>query len=123
VGVADLPADPLAAGRVHADHRLSYIPGSGSEAFKGISIFIGVVFSLGSSSVIGNMIAGYTMTYRRVFKTGDVVKINDHVGAVEQVRMLVTYLRTPKNEIVAIPNSEILNGEVVTTACSRKGKG
>ena len=47
-----------------------YIPGSGSEAFKGISIFIGILFSLGSSSTIANMIAGYTMTYRRAFKLG-----------------------------------------------------
>jgi small-conductance mechanosensitive channel len=100
-----------------------YIPGSGSEAFKGISIFVGVVFSLGSSSVIGNMIAGYTMTYRRVFKLGDRVLINDHLGDVEQVRMLVTYLRTPKNEIVAIPNSEILNGEVVNYSALAKTEG
>jgi small-conductance mechanosensitive channel len=69
------------------------------------------------------MIAGYTMTYRRVFKTGDVVKINDHLGTVEQVRMLVTYVRTPKNEIVAIPNSEILNGEVVNYSVLAKKEG
>jgi small-conductance mechanosensitive channel len=100
-----------------------YIPGSGSEAFKGISIFIGVVFSLGSSSVIGNMIAGYTMTYRRVFKIGDVVKINDNFGTVEQIRMLVTYLRSPKNEMIAIPNSEILNGEVVNYSILAKKDG
>jgi small-conductance mechanosensitive channel len=100
-----------------------YIPGSGSEAFKGISIFVGIVFSLGSTSVIGNMIAGYTMTYRRVFKLGDRVLINGHLGDVEQVRMLVTYLRTPKNEIVAIPNSQILNGEVVNYSALAKTDG
>jgi small-conductance mechanosensitive channel len=100
-----------------------YIPGSGSEAFKGISIFIGVMFSLGSSSVIGNMIAGYTMTYRRVFKTGDRVRIGDYVGDVEQVRILVTYLRTPKNEVVAIPNSTILNGEVVNYSTLAQKEG
>ena len=100
-----------------------YIPGSGSEAFKGISLFIGVMFSLGSSSVIGNMIAGYTMTYRRVFKTGDRVKIGEYVGDVEQVRILVTYLRTPKNEVVAIPNSTILNGEVVNYSTLAQKEG
>jgi small-conductance mechanosensitive channel len=100
-----------------------YIPGSGSEAFKGITLFIGVMFSLGSSSVIGNMIAGYTMTYRRVFKTGDRVKIGEHVGDVEQVRILVTYLRTPKNEVVAIPNSTILNGEVVNYSTLAQKEG
>lgn len=89
-----------------------YIPGSDSEAFKGVSLFIGVIFSLGSSSIIGNIIAGYSMTYRRVFKVGDRVKIGEFTGDVEQVRTLVTHLRTIKNELVAIPNSKIINEEV-----------
>ena len=75
-----------------------YIPGSESAAFKGISIFIGVVFSLGSSSVISNVIAGYTMIYRRAFKVGDRVKIGDVVGDVTEMRLQVTRLRTLKNE-------------------------
>jgi small-conductance mechanosensitive channel len=100
-----------------------YIPGSGSEAFKGISIFVGVVFSLGSSSIISNMIAGYMMTYRRAFKVGDRVLINGNLGDVSDVRMLVTYLRTPKNEIVAVPNSEILNGDVVNYSALAKKEG
>ena len=90
-----------------------YIPGSSFEAFKGVSLFIGVLFSLGSSSVISNVIAGYTMTYRRVFKAGDRLRIGEFIGDVDQVRLLVTYLRTLKNEIVAIPNSTIISGEVV----------
>jgi small-conductance mechanosensitive channel len=90
-----------------------YIPGSGSEAFKGISIFIGIVFSLGSSSTIANMIAGYTMTYRRAFRIGDRVKIGDATGDVIEMRLQVTHLRTIKNEEVIIPNSTILNAEVV----------
>lgn len=90
-----------------------YIPGSSSEAFKGISIFIGIVFSLGSSSTIANMIAGYTMTYRRAFHIGDRVKIGDVVGEVTDMRLQVTHLRTIKNEEVIIPNSSILNNEVV----------
>lgn len=90
-----------------------YIPGSETGVFKGISIFIGVLFSLGSSSLIGNLIAGYSMIYRRAFKAGDRVKIGECLGDVEQVRLLVTQLRTPKNEVVVIPNSTILGGEVV----------
>lgn len=90
-----------------------YIPGSDSEAFKGVSLFIGVLFSLGSSSIIGNIIAGYSMTYRKVFKVGDRVQVGEYTGDVEQVRTLVTYLRTLKNELVAIPNSKIIDGEVV----------
>jgi small-conductance mechanosensitive channel len=100
-----------------------YIPGSGSEAFKGVSIFIGVLFSLGSSSIIGNLIAGYTMTYRRAFRIGDRIMVGAYTGDVEQVRLLMTYLRTPKNELVAIPNSVILNGEVVnySTLAGKQG--
>jgi small-conductance mechanosensitive channel len=90
-----------------------YIPGSSSEAFKGISIFIGIVFSLGSSSTIANVIAGYTMTYRRAFRVGDRVKIGDIVGDVTEMRLQVTHLQTIKNEEVIIPNSSILNNEVL----------
>src|SRR5215467_3773525 len=90
-----------------------YIPGSGSDAFKGISIFLGIVFSLGSSSTIANVIAGYTMTYRRAFRLGDRVKIGDVTGDVTEMRLQATHLRTIKNEEVIIPNSSILSNEVV----------
>ena len=89
-----------------------YIPGSDSGAFKGVTLFLGVLFSLGSSSVLSNVIAGYTMTYRRAFKLGDRVKIGETIGTVSQMRLLVTHLRTPKNEEAVIPNSVILNSEV-----------
>jgi small-conductance mechanosensitive channel len=100
-----------------------YIPGSGSEAFKGVSLFIGVLFSLGSTSVIGNVIAGYTMTYRRVFKVGDRVKVREFVGNVESIKLLVTYLRTLKNELVAIPNSVILSTEVINYSAQAETRG
>ena len=90
-----------------------YIPGSDSAAFKGVSLFVGVVFSLGSSSAIANMIAGYMMTYRRAFRVGDRVKIGDVTGRRDRIRLQVTHLRTPKNEEVVIPNSQILNGHVL----------
>jgi small-conductance mechanosensitive channel len=89
------------------------IPGSNTEAFRGISIFLGVVFSLGASGVIGNIIAGYSMIYRRTFKVGDRVKIGDVVGDVTEMRLQVTHLRSPKNEEVIVPNSQILDKEVV----------
>ena len=90
-----------------------YIPGSESAAFKGISLFIGVVFSLGSSTAIANIVAGYLMTYRRAFKVGDRVKIGTSVGDVIETRLQVTHLRSPKNEELIIPNSQILTGEVL----------
>ncbi|WP_300318637.1 mechanosensitive ion channel domain-containing protein [Accumulibacter sp.] len=90
-----------------------YIPGSDSAAFKGVSLLVGVVVSLGSSSVIANLIAGLMITYRRAFKVGDRVMIGDVVGDVVEVRLQVTHLRTLKNEEVTIANSLILNGYVV----------
>jgi small-conductance mechanosensitive channel len=98
-----------------------HIPGSESSVFKGISLFAGLLFSLGSSSIVANVIAGYTMTYRRAFRLGDRVQIGDVVGNVEEVKVLVTRVRTPKNEEVVIPNSTILSGNVVNySALARK---
>jgi small-conductance mechanosensitive channel len=90
-----------------------YIPGSSSDAFKGITIFLGLVFSLGSSSAVANIIAGYLMTYRRAFKVGDRVRIDDIVGDILEVRLQATHLRTLKNEEVTLPNAKLLEGRVV----------
>lgn len=100
-----------------------YIPGSQTAAFKGISIFIGLMLSLGSSTSISNLIAGYLMTYRRVFKVGDRVKVGDVVGEVVAVRLQVTHLRTNKNEEVTIPNSQILNSDVTNYSSLAGTKG
>ncbi len=90
-----------------------YIPGSSSEAFKGVSIFLGVVISLGSSSVIANLMAGYTMIYRRAFKVGDRISIDNLTGDVTETRLMVTHLRTIKNEEIVVPNSTIINSNVI----------
>jgi len=100
-----------------------YIPGSDSQAFKGVSLFIGVLVSLGSTSLIGNIIAGYSLTYRRTFKAGDRVRIGDHIGIVDQSRVMATYLRTFKNEVVVVPNSKIINEEVVNYSTMAKDRG
>ena len=90
-----------------------YIPGSESAAFKGVSLFIGVLFSLGSSSLIGNLIAGYSMTYRKTFKVGDLVQIENHIGQVVEIKLFVTRLLTYKKEEVVVPNSIVLNANVI----------
>jgi small-conductance mechanosensitive channel len=100
-----------------------YIPGSSSDAFKGISIFLGVLLSLGSTSLIGNTLAGYALVYRRVFRVGDRVKINEHVGDVIERRLMVTHIRSLKNEEVIVPNSEIINGVVVNYSSLAKQQG
>ena len=90
-----------------------YIPGSDTAAFRGVSVFIGVVFSLGSSTAIANIIAGYMMTYRRALRVGDRVKIGDAIGDVIAIRLQVTHLRSFKNEEIIISNSQILTSDVV----------
>ena len=100
-----------------------YIPGSDSEAFKGVSLFLGVLISLGSSSVIGNLIAGYTMTYRKTFKVGDVVQIDNNTGQVSEIKLFVTRLLTAKNEEIIIPNSIILSTQVINYSTLANDKG
>jgi small-conductance mechanosensitive channel len=89
-----------------------YLPGSGSAAFQGLSIFAGLMLSLGASSAMASVIAGYTVTYRRAFRVGDRVSIGDLTGEVTEVRLMVTHLRTPKNEEIVVPNSLVLASHV-----------
>lgn len=100
-----------------------YLPGSDSPVFKGVSVFFGLLISLGSSSAISNIIAGLVITYMRAFKNGDRVKIGDTVGDVIDKTMLVTHVRTVKNEDVTIPNSAILNGSTINYTTSAKQLG
>ena len=100
-----------------------YIPGSSSDAFKGVSIFLGVIFSLGSSSVLANIIAGYTITYRSAFKIGDRIRINDVVGDVVERSVLETRLRSLKNEEIVIPNSTVLNSNVTNYSTVARSRG
>lgn len=90
-----------------------YIPGSSSAAFKGITIFLGVLFSLGSQSALSNTVAGFIVHYRRAFILGDWVRIGDIVGKILHIRMHVTHVRTVKNEEVIIPNSAILTSHII----------
>jgi len=90
-----------------------YVPGSSTEAFKGISIFAGVLLSLGSTSAISNVIAGMILTYMRPYKKGDWIMIGDRMGVVVEMTFLVTRLDTPKNEEISISNAIVL-GEQIT---------
>lgn len=85
------------------------LPNSESNIFQGVSVFIGLVISLGSTTVIGNLMAGLVITYMRPFKVGDFIKLQDTMGSVVEKTPFVTRLRTPKNDVVTIPNSFILS--------------
>ena len=100
-----------------------YLPGSKSGVFQGISVFVGLIVSLGSSTVIGNIIAGLVITYMRPFKLGDRIKLNDTTGNVIEKTPLVTRIRTPKNEVVTIPNAFIMSSHTVNFSQSARDYG
>jgi small-conductance mechanosensitive channel len=95
-----------------------YLPGSDSPAFKGVSIFIGLLFSLGSTSVVANVVAGIILTYMRPFRVGDRVKISDTVGDVMEKTVLVTRVRTIKNVVITIPNAMVLSSHIINYSLS-----
>ena len=100
-----------------------YLPGSQTGVFQGISVFVGLIVSLGSSTVIGNIIAGLVITYMRPFKLGDRIKLNDTMGNVIEKTPLVTRIRTPKNEVITIPNSFIMSSHTVNFSQSAREYG
>ncbi|GHU18882.1 hypothetical protein FACS1894163_11340 [Spirochaetia bacterium] len=90
-----------------------YLPGSGSAVFQGVSVFVGIIFSLGSSSAIGNLIAGLVITYMRPFKIGDRIQFKDTTGFVVEKSLMVVRIKTHKNEYVTFPNMMVLNSSIV----------
>lgn len=100
-----------------------YLPGSDKGVFQGISVFVGIIISIGSSTVIGNVIAGWVITYMRPFKKGDRIKLNDTVGDIIEKTPLVTRIRTAKNEIVTVPNSFIMSSQSINYTNSARQYG
>ncbi|MDR0584640.1 MAG: mechanosensitive ion channel family protein [Treponema sp.] len=90
-----------------------YLPGSDSRIFQGVSVFVGIIFSMGSTSAIGNLVAGLVITYMRPFKIGDRVMIKDITGFVVKKDMMVVRLKTHKNEYVTFPNMIILSSSII----------
>ncbi|MEH6591767.1 MAG: mechanosensitive ion channel family protein [Halioglobus sp.] len=90
-----------------------YLPGSSSPAFQGISIFVGVLVSLGSTTAVSNVIAGVVLTYTRAFQVGDQVEIAETRGRIVERSTFVTRIQTLKNVIVSIPNSMVLNNNII----------
>jgi small-conductance mechanosensitive channel len=89
-----------------------YLPGSDSKIFQGVSVLLGIIFSLGSSNAIGNLVAGIVITYMRPFKLGDFVQIQDKRGFVVQKTLMVTRIKTTKNEYITYPNITILQSSI-----------
>ena len=100
-----------------------YLPGSQSPAFKGISVFLGVLLSLGSTSAVAHVVAGTILTYMRAFRVGDFVRIGSDTGEVVEKTLLVTRICTQKKEVVTIPNGTVLGGVVINYSAEARQKG
>ncbi len=100
-----------------------YMPGSDSPIFKGVSVFMGVLFTFGSAGALSNLVAGLVLTYMRSFQIGDRVKIGDVNGDIIERSLLVTRVRTIKNEIISVPNSTVMNSHTVNYSADAVDKG
>lgn len=100
-----------------------YLPGSDSDAFKGISVLLGILISIGSSSAVANAVAGLVITYMRPFQPGDWIKTGEVTGIVIEKNALVTRLKTINNEDVSVPNSSILSGATINYSSMGRTNG
>jgi small-conductance mechanosensitive channel len=90
-----------------------HIPGSETDAFKGVSVLIGLMVSLGSAGVVNQVMSGLVTTYSRAFKPGEYVRIGDTEGTVTDVGMLATKLITARREEITIPNAVLVGTTAV----------
>jgi len=100
-----------------------YVPGSDTEAFKGLSLFAGALFTLGATGTVGNFIGGLVAIFVGAFRIGDMVKLGDTLGVVTETTMTLTRIRTPLNEMVSVPNIAILNGQLINYSTMARTDG
>lgn len=98
-----------------------YIPGSRSEAFKGISVFLGLMLSLGSAGMVGQVVGGLVVVYSRAFRTGEYVKIGEHEGFIREIGVLSTKMSTLKQEEITIPNAVLVSATTVNYSRHTEG--
>jgi small-conductance mechanosensitive channel len=94
-----------------------YLPFSDSDAFKGVSVFVGLMISLGSTGIMNQVMSGLTITYSRALRLGDFVRIGDVEGTVAHLGTLATKIKTPRREEITIPNAVVVSN--ATTNYSR----
>lgn len=97
-----------------------FLPGFDSPAFRGVSVFLGILFSLGSTSAIANVVGGVILIYTRAFQPGDCIQIENQIGIVLEKTLLVTRIITPTNRIITIPNSSLLSSQLINLSASAR---
>ncbi len=97
-----------------------YLPGFDSPAFRGVSVFLGLLLSLGSTSAIANVIGGIILIYTRAFRIGDHIQVGEVIGDLIEKNFLVIRICTPTNKIITIPNSSLLSSNVINFSISSR---
>ncbi|KGQ20055.1 Mechanosensitive ion channel family protein [Lysobacter dokdonensis DS-58] len=100
-----------------------YLPGAETDAFKGLSLFVGLMVSLGASSIVGQAAGGFTLLYSRMMSVGDVVRVGDVEGTVQQIALFTTRIRTPLGVEVSFPNSVVMAGKLENLSRAPEGPG
>ncbi len=101
---------------------LPFLPGFQSPAFQGVSLLISALLTFGAASTVANIVGGIVAVYTRSFQINDMVKIGDLMGIVISKDLLVTRIRTPKNEVITIPNSTVITSNVINYSSLAKDK-
>lgn len=99
---------------------LPFLPGFQSPAFQGVSLVISALFTLGAANAVANIVGGVITVYTRAFQLGDMIRIGELIGIVVEKNLLVTRICTPKNVIITLPNSTILNSNIVNYSALAK---
>lgn len=100
-----------------------YLPGAHTEAFKGVSVFVGLMLSLGSAGMVGQVVGGLVVVYSRAFRTGEYVKIGDYEGEIREIGILSTKMLTVKQEEITIPNAVLVGSTTVNYSRHAEGGG
>ena len=100
-----------------------YIPGSDSEAFKGISVLIGLVISLGSTGLVNQVMSGFVVLYSGAVRTGEFARVGEVEGTIQEIGLLSTKVLTPKREYITVPNSVLISKETLNYSRMRDGDG
>nr|WP_249219983.1 mechanosensitive ion channel domain-containing protein [Citrobacter portucalensis] len=100
-----------------------FLPGANSLAFKGVSVFFGLMLTLGSAGVMNHAMSGLVLIYSRALRKGDVIRIGDNEGQVSEIGMLATKVLTRENYVVTLPNAVVVSGKITNLSALNQGRG
>lgn len=100
-----------------------FLPGANSLAFKGISVFFGLMLTLGSAGVMNHAMSGLVLIYSRALRKGDMIRVADNEGLVSEIGMLATKIITRENYVVTVPNAVVVSGKITNLSAQSANGG